>query len=485
MKHINILVVLTLIWQQCFSHVNKNDSDVIAKIKQVEAGLRHAIQINGEPFSMFTITERMKHHRVPAVSIALINNGKIEWAKGYGYLAVDTMKKVDTLTLFQAASISKPVAALAALKLVDEQKLNLDEDVNTYLKTWKIQNTSLAEKKPVTLRGLLTHTAGLTVHGFLGYAQGNPLPTLTQILNGEKPANSPAVMLDLVPGSLWRYSGGGYVIMQQLLEDVTGSDFPTLMQRSVLSPINMKHSTFQQTLSPLWQEQASIGHQSDGKKLPGNWNIYPESAPAGLWTTPSDLGLYIIEIQKSLQNESNQVLSKSMIEQMLTKHLGDWGLGPALRGENNSLAFSHGGSNEGFRCTLFAFVYSGQGAVVMTNSDNGMELVDEIVRSIAITYDWSARKPIMKTRVTLSPSKLAIFTGTYLTEQFNVSLLLTVQENNLVAKQLWNEQEFILYPESDLNFFIKENGFLIKFELSTDGTVIGLILLDLKWTKIE
>ncbi|CAF4323353.1 unnamed protein product [Rotaria sp. Silwood2] len=320
----------------------------------------------------------MKHYHVPAVSIALIHNGEIEWTKVYGYLGADAVKKADEFTLFQAASISKAVAAIAALQLVEQNKIDLDEDVNTYLKTWKIKNSSFTEKKPITLRGLLTHTAGLTVHGFNGYAQTEELPTLIQILNGEKPANSPAVISDLVPGSVWRYSGGGYVLMQQLLEDVTGSEFPTLMQRSVLSSIGMNRSTFELALPFLWPEQASIGHDSSGKKISGNWHRYPESAAAGLWTTPTDLARYLIAIQKSLRGGSKQVLSKQMTEKMLTKHLGDWGLGPALYGDNDSLVFGHTGGNEGYRCLSFSYAYSGEGVVIMTNGNDGMDLIMEI-----------------------------------------------------------------------------------------------------------
>ncbi|CAF3142092.1 unnamed protein product, partial [Rotaria sp. Silwood2] len=218
----------------------------------------------------------------------------------------------------------------------------------------------------------------LTVHGFNGYAQTEELPTLIQILNGEKPANSPAVISDLVPGSVWRYSGGGYVLMQQLLEDVTGSEFPTLMQRSVLSSIGMNRSTFELALPFLWPEQASIGHDSSGKKISGNWHRYPESAAAGLWTTPTDLARYLIAIQKSLRGGSKQVLSKQMTEKMLTKHLGDWGLGPALYGDNDSLVFGHTGGNEGYRCLSFSYAYSGEGVVIMTNGNDGMDLIMEI-----------------------------------------------------------------------------------------------------------
>ncbi|CAF0846826.1 unnamed protein product [Adineta steineri] len=485
MRHKTILTIIILLWHVCVAQSTPADDGITSKIKTVENGLRYAINVKGKSVPIFTIHERIKHYHVPAVSIALINEGRIEWTKAYGYLDAEHMKRANTFTLFQAASISKPISAMVALKLVEQQRLDLDKNVNTYLRSWKVKNTSFTEKELVTLRRLLTHTAGLTVHGFLGYAANETLPTLIQILNGENPANSRPIISDHTPGSHWQYSGGGYVLLQQLLEDVTGWDFSSLMQRSVLSPINMKHSTFQQILPLSWQQRASIGHRLHGEKLPGNWHIYPESAAAGLWTTPSDLALYVIEVQKSLQNQSNHILSKQMTEKMLTKHLGDWGLGPTIYGENDSLAFGHGGSNEGFRSFLFGTAYSGKGAVIMTNSDDGSNLITEIVRSIAIAYDWDFHKPITKTIVILTPSKLATFAGTYLLAEENATILITAQNNHLLVKQLWNGQEFLVYPESDTDFFVIENGFLVNFESSTDGIITGLNFAGFKWPKMK
>ena len=484
MKSIHFFVFFASLWRVESNPTKEKQCSVALKIQQVETRLSHAIQIAEQPMQ-FTIAERMAYYRVPAVSIAVINGGRIEWAKAYGQLAVNTTKKADNLTLFQAASISKPVAALAALQLVDQGKVDLDENVNQYLKSWKVKNTSFTSNKPVTLRRLLTHTAGLTVSGFNGYPQGEAVPSLDQILDGAKPANSVPIVSDQVPSSAWRYSGGGYTVMQKLVEDVTGNNLATLMDCTIFSAIGMKDSTFEQSLPNASQQRVAAGHLASGEKVQGNWNIYPESAAAGLWTTPSDLALYAIELQNSLRDDSSLVLSKQMSEKMLVTHLNNWGLGPEVYSENESLAFGHTGSNLGYKCLLFAFARTGQAAVVMTNSDNGMDVIDEIIRSIAVTYNWPLKKPVNKTLANVSAAKLSTFVGTYLTADINLSVDIRQQDNHLLVRQLWDSTEYSLFPESDQDFFIRENAIMIRFESLTNGTVSGLILANLTWTKIK
>jgi len=280
------------------------------RIRQIENRLMPGVIIAGqEEASRFNIHERMKHHNVPGLSIAFVDGGQIAWTKCYGYLGRDSLAAVDSLSLFQAASISKPVAALAALRLVQEGRLELDQDVNAYLKGWQVEASPFTEGKPVTLEQLLTHTAGLTVHGFAGYAQGDSVPTTIQILNGERPANSDKIRPDTFPGSLWRYSGGGYTLMQKVVEDVAGKPFPQVMQELVLSPIGMNPSTYEQPLPEGLHRNAAIGHRGNGEKVEGNWHTYPEMAAAGLWATPSDLARYIIEVQRSLKGYAESELS--------------------------------------------------------------------------------------------------------------------------------------------------------------------------------
>lgn len=459
-----------------------------ARIRQIENNLMPGIIIAGkEEASHFNIHDRMKHYKAPGLSIAFVDDGQVSWARSYGYLSQDSLAPVNEQTLFQAASISKPVAAMAALRLVQEGKLQLDQDVNAYLKGWQVEASAFTEGKPITLERLLTHTAGLTVHGFRGYAQGEPVPTLVQILNGEEPANSDKIVPDTFPGAIWRYSGGGYTLMQKVVEDVAGKPFPQVMQELVLGRIGMNPSTYEQPLPERLRSNAAVGHRPDGEKVEGNWHTYPEMAAAGLWTTPSDLARYIIEVQRSLKDGYKGVLSAEMTEKMLSKHLGDWGLGPALSGEGDSLRFNHGGANEGYRCQMTGFAHRGQGVVLMSNSDNGIALIDEILRAISEVYGWGIYTPQTKEVISLGPEQLERFVGKYRLPEQQIDLQLSLKEGQLRAKQLWDGVEYELYPESELDFFETGEGIVFRFGQSDEGEITGFSVYDgaYKFNKIE
>ena len=344
----------------------------------------------GEPLSAQALESRMRRHAVPGVSIAVIHSGTIDWAKGYGVRKAGEDAVVDTETLFQAASISKPVTAAGALRLVESGILELDEDVNRSLRSWKVPGNELTGRSAVTLRRLLSHSAGLTVQGFPGYDIGAELPTLIRILNGEKPANTSPIRVDVEPGTRFRYSGGGYTVVQQLMTDVTGRAFSQLMYELILKPAGMKHSTFKQPLPQVWRSRAAIAHTQGGKPLRGSWHTYPEKAAAGLWTTPSDLANFSIEIWRSYHGLSEALLPQRLTRTMLTRGLGDYGLGFALP-SSGVFRFQHGGSNTGYRCGLVLSVESGDGVVIMTNSDSGESLMAELISAIAPAYGWKAK----------------------------------------------------------------------------------------------
>ena len=332
------------------------------------------------------IESRMAHYGVPGVSIAVINNNAIEWAKGYGYRDKESKLPVDTQTVFEAGSISKPVAALGALHLVEQGKLDLDENVNVKLKSWKVPDNQFTETEKVTLRRLLSHSAGLTVHGFPGYEVGHPLPTIPQVLDGVKPANTEAVRVETVPGARWNYSGGGYTIMQLLVADVTGKIFPAFMGETVLRKAGMDRSTYEQPLPARLTGNAATAYKK-GEAVPGKYHTYPEMAAAGLWTTSSDLARLGIEVMKSAKGNSNRVLAQSTIHRMLTLQSGKYGLGFQLAGPPVN-SFSHGGVDEGFEALLVCFPESGQGAAIMTNAQGGMALANEITHAMAAEYKW-------------------------------------------------------------------------------------------------
>jgi CubicO group peptidase (beta-lactamase class C family) len=389
----SVVVISVLAVSLTTAQVTTGPSTLEQRIQHIQEGLMPAVLVQGQSPSSrtSTLTDSMAALHVPGVSVAVIHDGKIEWAHGFGLTKVGG-PPVMPETLFQAGSISKVVTAIAVLRLVEAGKLNLDTDVNQYLKSWKLPDNEFTAKKKVTLRELLTHTVGVTVHGFPGYAAGKQVPTLVQVLNGEKPANSPPIRVDVEPGTIWRYSGGGFVIIQQLLEDVTGKSFPELMQQMVLGPMGIVHSTFQQPLPSDRRAEAATPYDGTGNPIPGGPHTYPEQAPAGLWTTPSDLGRFALELRKAVAGESNRILSQAMARQMLTPGMGNWGLGVETGGGKEHPYFTHGGVDAGFVSDLVAYD-RGDGAVVMTNSDRGGQLAEQIVRTIAYEYEWPDSSP--------------------------------------------------------------------------------------------
>jgi CubicO group peptidase (beta-lactamase class C family) len=348
-------------------------------IAQVEHGLPGA---NGSA----NIQERMAHYKVPDVSVAVVRHGSLAWAKGYGVTQVGTKKPVTKETLFQAASISKPVTAMAAMRLVQEGKLSLDEDVNRRLKSWKVPESVASNGKSVTLRLLLSHAAGLNVHGFGGYASGKAVPTLLQVLDGKPPANSTAIRVQKEPGSEFQYSGGGYCIVQQLIMDVTGMSFPQAMHALVFEPIEMLSSTFEQPIPDALESKAASGHAANGSMIAGGCHIYPEKAAAGLWSTSADLARFGMELSQSAAGKSQRVLTTKSAQEMLARQHGGYALGVSLRNR----FFAHDGSNAGYRCTMLFHRDSGDGIVVMTGSDQGGRLMTEIRQSVAKVYSWPA-----------------------------------------------------------------------------------------------
>ncbi len=334
------------------------------------------------------ISVEMKDHGIPGLSLAIIDHGRITETRGYGFTDKSWATVVTTNTLFQAGSISKPVAALAALRLVEEGRLSLDGDVNQVLKRWRVPENNFTKDQKVTLRRILSHSAGLTVHGFPGYDARSRLPSLQQVLDGSKPANTAAIRVDIVPGSTSRYSGGGYTVMQQMMLDVTGKTFPDLMRENVLTPLQMDASTYEQPLPADRAACAAAGYDAKGREIKRRWHIYPEMAAAGLWTTPSDLARFAISIQEAFAGNSNPVISRTMTRQMLTVQKGSYGLGLGLEGSGDTLRFLHGGRNAGFDALLLACAESGAGVVIMINANDNSGAVKRIADAVSKEYHW-------------------------------------------------------------------------------------------------
>ncbi len=452
--------------------------EVEAHIAAIENELQPRLAIRGEPVETATLAERLEALNVPGVSIAVINDGEIEWARGYGLADVESGRPVTATTLFQAASISKPVAATAALKFVQDGLIDLDEDVNGKLVTWKVPENEFTEAQPVTLRGLVTHTAGMTVHGFPGYARDEEVPSTIGVLDGE--GNTDPIRVDMEPRTEWRYSGGGYTAMQHLLTDIAGKSFPEIMRETVLEPFGMSESTYEQPLPEARWEQAATAYRSEGDEVEGKWHVYPEMAAAGLWTTPTDLARFAIAIQEAYAGESEAVLSTEMAKQMLTPGMSNHGLGPAIQADGTR--FGHGGSNEGFRCTFTAFIEGGQGVVIMTNSDNGGALVQEILLNIGIEYGWPGFEQDVRTIAQLEPAVYEELAGRY---NFPGAGLVTLE---YVDARLWAEADFVerveLLPESDSVWFTRDVGNRLTF-VREGGRVVAFMVQGSRAEKIE
>jgi len=460
-----------------------NDS-IERKIKSVENNLASEIQVEGEP--NWSLKERMKFYHVNGVSIAVIKNYKIEWARGYGWADSAEQRPVTTTTLFQAGSISKSLNSVGVLKLAQEGKLNIYKDINDYLRSWKFPYDSLSKGKKITIANLLSHSAGLSVHGFPGYEKGDAIPTLQQVLDGTKPANTSAVRSMFEPSLKYQYSGGGTTISQLIVQDITQMPYDKFMWQDVLKPMGMNNSSYTQPPSADKKNKLATGYEVDRyyvdrKEVKGKYNIYPEQAAAGLWTNPTDLAKYIIETQLSLQGKSNKVLSKETTALRLTPYIdSSIALGVFIEKRNGEKYFGHAGQDRGFVARYWGSFDGGNGVVVMTNTDD-MTLINEIINSVAIVYDWKGfYVPFMTLKnLVLSDAVLNSYVGQYQnTEesegQFKLtksSIFTITKEGHHLKAQSSNQQAIDIYPETENTFFPKTSDTDIKFLIDDNGVV--------------
>jgi CubicO group peptidase (beta-lactamase class C family) len=441
------------------------------RIRRVTLEMPPPVLVRGESQVVTSLAVRMAELRVPAVSIAVIHKGRIEWARGFGVTRWDGPPVTDR-TLFQAASISKPVFALGILRLADTGRVKLEANVNDYLTTWKVPDNPLTRQTPVTLRALLSHTAGINGQGFRGYEPKAALPTLSQILDGTQPANNIPVRVDTPPGTRFRYTGGGYVVAQAALQDVTGQPATRFLQESVLTPLGMKASTFEQPLPASRAAELAIPYRADGSPVEGGPRVYPELAAAGLWTTPSDLARFALGVETALHGGTKAMVSAPMARAMLTPVLEGHGLGPRVGGSTSRKYFTHNGGNEGYRCLLVAYE-DGEGAVVMTNSDVGGVIMEEVMRSIAAAYTWPDFAPAMRTLVEVKPERLTRLNGAY---EFNDGSIYIVRRHGgrLEGRQL-GQAPVELFTSSDHELFARVVDLVVRFE-GADGTTMAMRL---------
>jgi CubicO group peptidase (beta-lactamase class C family) len=431
----------------------------------------------GPPKNLY---ERLAYYRTPGISIAVINDFELDWASGFGRCEAGTTLEVIRDTLFQAASISKPIFALAVMRLVQEGRLNLDEDVNNYLTSWHVPTISDWQPR-ITLRQLLSHTAGLTLHGFPGYSNSEPRPTTVQVLNGEPPANTDKVEVNLIPGLHFRYSGGGTTIAQQVLVDVLKRPFSEIMLGLVLDPLGMTHSTYEQPLPTDWLPRAATAHSPSGVPLEGKHHVYPEMAAAGLWTTAADLAKVGVQLMRALRGSTPVTWSKQTIEEMLRPQQPEQsketneafvGLGFfAAGGIGDGFHFFHNGGNEGFVSFMRFYPHIGKGAVIMLNSEE-FDLIREVMRAIALEYEWTDAFPQEKTIVTLS--QIDLYSGVYLTKS-GLQFKIISHDGNLLL-QCGQQPSLQFFPTSELEFFAKAVNTSILFEKDDTDSIVSMTL---------
>lgn len=446
------------------SNVNQKDT-ILKQISIIEKGLIPKIIIDSSS-KTYSIEERMSLYKVPGVSVAVFKDGKILWSKGYGLADNTKNLEVNSATMFQAASISKAITAFALLKLVENRHLDIDKDINEYLISWKVPENEFTKKEKVTIRRLLNHTAGISVSGFIGYKTTDTIPTTTEVLIGK--GNTPAIVVESVPGAKFFYSGGGYVILQKLIEDVSKMDFASFMKKEILVPLKMTNSTFNQF--PV--KSRSLAYNNLGKSYEGGWFVMPELAPAGLWTTASDLAKFCLAVQKSFKGINDSYLSQKMTAEML-KPVNNWGLGVGLKGEGKSAFFFHGGKNPGFNNVMVDLFNQELGIVVMTNGEQGGTLRDEIVRSFANYYNVRLQPPPRYIKsMMLNKSEVEEFLGKYQWKE-NYYLELSIDKaGNLLLTDLFDGKVSTFVQVGKYSFIDKNNGeeAVLKKDLGT-GTL--------------
>ncbi len=426
------------------------------------------------PDSNWNLQRRMTYHNIHGISIAVIHDYKLEWARGYGWADTSDKRPVTNQTLFQAASISKSLNAVGALKLVKNKKLDLVKDINSYLTSWKFPyDTSKTHSIRITVSQLLSHTAGLTVHGFPGYKWTDRLPSDDEILDGKPPANTAPVRSEFEPGMRVKYSGGGTTISKKIIMDISGQSYDEFMAKEVLQPLGMLQSFYTQPPPPGAFPYLATAYYGNGTPITGKFHIYPEQAADGLWTNPTELAKYIIEMQLTFEGLSNRVLSKELAQTMFTPTIDNAALGVFTETRGSRKYFGHGGSNAGFRCQYYGSLDKGDGVVVMVNSDNGA-IIPEIINGVASVYSWTGfNNQAIKQIFPVNVDTLATYTGTY---NFESTTLQVIQKDQLLFLSQNESTPVRMYFTSPTDFFIKEVNGELKFQKNQQGVVDAILI---------
>jgi CubicO group peptidase (beta-lactamase class C family) len=445
---------------------------------RVLADLRPETAVPARESPAQTLGQRMAYYATPGASIGVVDDGTLAWASGFGARMMGAADAVTATTPFQAGSISKPVFALAVMRLVEQGALDLDADVNGYLSSWRVPANGGWQPR-ITLRQLLSHTAGTTVHGFRGYPASGPWPTPLEVLQGVPPANTPEVIVDLMPGLAFRYSGGGTTIAQQVVVDVLGRPFPALMRELILDPLGMADSTFEQPLPAPMAARAAVGHPLNGQPLSGGAHVYPEMAAAGLWTTAADLSRLAIALMRTLRGERSALpLKTESVQSMLQPQLPDQtigehfvGIGWYCSGEGDDFCFGHQGVDEGFLADMRVLPARRKAAAVIINA-HGWLLPVEIFKAIGREYGWPAT-PLRAASIVMPPD--IDYAGSYRSE--HDVLAEVTQSADGLALRLGGQIPVLLTPSSEMEFHAVVVNLFVNFETESESTITAMVLM--------
>jgi CubicO group peptidase (beta-lactamase class C family) len=439
-------------------------------VTEIENGLLPCTLIEGEP--SLNLQDRMSYYKVPGISITIISNYQIERTLNYGVMDAEIQNPVSDETLFNVGSLSKGVASLAVLSLVENRKVDLNEDINNQLVSWKIPENEYTKQNKVTPLLLMNHSGGAMFYPGIGYL-GDNFPTNLQVLNGEKPSQYRPVVIDRIPGTEYLYSNAGYAILQQLIVDVSGKSYPEYVKEKIFEPLDLQYATLFQPLSEELIKYTAAGHMNNGLPYSGKRYYIQPAAAGGLWTNSSDYAKFVIELQKSYAGRSNKIISSALAKEMLSPHVSkQYGLGVFMReisGEINY--FGHMGDNKGFFAGYVAHLTDGYGVIVLTNSQNGAQLIREITSGIARLYDWKKYLPEENKLVPISENMMDQYAGRYSVgsdEYFEI----IKEQDKLFINQFDRAQ---LYHVGDGKFVTKFRLGYLQFNNDSDQTVSSAV----------
>ncbi|MEO6612809.1 MAG: serine hydrolase domain-containing protein [Chitinophagaceae bacterium] len=480
-KRIGFLLISFLLQSAIFAQNNPVPSsstnyskEVEELIRQVEKDFFVKFAVKGQPLP--TLQEQMAAFHVNGLSVAVINDYKVEWAKGYGWANLEEKKPMTPATLLEPGSISKSLNAIGVLKLVQDKKIDLQSDINRFLKSWQFPYDTVSHGKKITVANLLSHTAGLTVHGFPGYYYGDSIPTIVQILDGSRPANTAAVRSMFEPGLRHEYSGGGTMISQLIEMDITGKPYDQYIEETVFRPLGMNNSFFTQPPPVSKKELLATAYSGNGEPIKGNYPILVEQAAGGLWTTPSDLAKFVIEMQLSAQGKSNKILTKETTQLMLTPYIDEHAaLGVFIDKRNGTSYFQHTAGNQGFSGIYYGSLEEGKGFIAFINSDAGFAVLNQLMNSVATVYNWkgmaSQVKPIVKETIELPITSANSYTGLY-REQKGAMAVIT-QKDGALWYRAGGGREWKMYFTSPTDYFNLESTTEKQFYTGADGKLAG------------